>query len=241
MSKKLSLAIVAVLIVLSQTSCVKALQKNYGLISSWNININTSLYNSGSIYGSNIDILGFTHNYKKGTISAKSSLRINGFRILVEESKNENASIVIKYPNGYINIFCKSEKINISDEFEKEEINDVTIYKLSSDFKIEVPNGSHLVVLDGVVNILGDKIDEPIQEDKPKNTSWHAKVLTKLLFYSVLLKDKLIWKKQEFVKIEDCKYEVFVPNKIMIDHLAESVNLVNEGSIFMCKIKLEIL
>lgn len=240
MLKKLSLPIIAGLLVVLQPSHMTATQSNYGYISSWNININTSLYNSGSILGYNVDIIGHTQNYKSGKISARSSLRINDFKISIDKLKNKNASIVVKYPNGYINIFCKNKKINMNAEYEIERAKDVPIYRIASNFKIESSKGSHLELLDGVIHILSDELDEPIEEGKPKDAAWYTKIANKILYYPMILMRSIIWKKQEFIKIEDSRYEVLKPNKIIVDDLANEINLVNEGSIFIGKIKLEI-
>ena len=117
MIKKLSLPMIAALLAALQPIHMTAAHHNSGYISSWNTNINTALYNSGSISGYNVDIIGHTQNYKNGKISARSSLRINDFKISIDKSKNKNASIVTKYPNGYKNIFSKNQKINTKNEY----------------------------------------------------------------------------------------------------------------------------
>ncbi|MFC1842955.1 hypothetical protein ACFLYU_04820 [Candidatus Dependentiae bacterium] len=242
MLKKLSLTVIAALMTLCQTTNMTAAQRNYGSIYSWNLNINTTLYNSGSISGNSVSITGVTENYKKGTISASSSLRINNFRISIDKSKNEKASVALKYPNGYLNIFCKPKKITLDSQYGIKQTKNATIFTITPDFKIQAPKGSHLEILDGVIHILSNELEEPVKKEKeePKDTAWYTKIFNKLMYYPRVLFRAVVWKKHEFITIEDGRYEILKPKKIIINNFADGIDLMNEGSLFIDNIRLEI-
>jgi len=248
-----------------QTHKIKPDNYNDGIICSFTSQIEDDFYNKGKIYASTISIKGKVRNYKNGNISAKKNLDINLFKATVNEEKDENASAVIKRPNGYINIFLPDVKTKILhdieenfDKIEHDDSDEIT-YTFGPKLWIKFSKDNHLKIIDGVIYILKEyspkKEQELInlkntKEEKNSDKEEAQKTSDNPFFERVKegffkLTKKLsgfLWiiDKEEFIDLEDKKYKVIKPNLIVLHDLAEIIDLENEGNIAISGVKLEI-